>query len=72
MSLEQSLKYYRMMDGKSKDFIGLSKAVLRYMPLFLRLPERNKRMMVLLFIALQVLTLMEFVVRRELAENRRN
>jgi len=38
-----------------------------YLPLFLRLEERIKGLMMLLTIALQVLTLIEFVIERELA-----
>jgi transposase len=38
------------------------------LPLFLRIPERIKGLMLLLTIALQVLTMMEFVSRKELSK----
>ena len=69
MSLEQSLKYYRDEWTVERGFHRFKQGCLPVLPLFIRLPERIKGLMVLLFIALQVLTLMEFVVRRELAEN---
>ena len=70
MSLEQSLKYYRDEWTVERGFHRFKQGCLPVLPLFIRLPERIKGLMVLLFIALQVLTLMEFVVRRELAENK--
>ena len=69
MSLEQSLKYYRDEWTVERGFHRFKQGCLPVLPLFIRLPERIKGLMLLLFIALQVLTLMEFVVRRELAEN---
>jgi transposase len=69
MSLEQSLKYYRDEWTVERGFHRFKQGCLPVLPLFIRLPERIKGLMVLLFIALQVVTLMEFVVRRELAEN---
>ena len=39
------------------------------MPRYLRIPERIKGLMLLLTVALQVLTLMEFVSGRELSKN---
>ena len=68
MSLEQSLKYYRDEWTVERGFHRFKQGCLPVLPLFIRLPERIKGLMLLLFIALQVLTLMEFVVRRELAE----
>jgi transposase len=70
MSLEQSLKYYRDEWTVARGFHRFKQGCLPVLPLFIRLPERIKGLMLLLFIALQVLTLMEFVVRRELAENK--
>ena len=69
MLLEQSLKYYRDEWTVERGFHRFKQGCLPVLPLFIRLPERIKGLMLLLFIALQVLTLMEFVVRRELAEN---
>jgi len=69
MSLEQSLKYYRDEWTVERGFHRFKQGCLPVLPLFIRLPERIKGLMLLLFIALQVLTLMEFVVRRELAKN---
>ena len=39
------------------------------MPLFLRIDERIRGLMLLLTIALQAITLLEFVIRRELKKN---
>ena len=70
MSLEQSMKYYRDEWTVERGFHRFKQGCLPVLPLFIRLPERIKGLMLLLFIALQVVTLMEFVVRRELAKNK--
>jgi len=68
MSLEQSVKYYRDEWTVERGFHRLKRGCLPVLPLFIRIPERIKGLLLLLFIALQVLTLMEFVVRRELSK----
>jgi transposase len=68
MSLEQSVDYYRDEWTVERGFHRFKRGSLPVLPLFIRLEERIKGLLFLLFIALQVLTLMEFVVRRELAK----
>jgi transposase len=68
MSLQQSVRYYRdewRVEGGMHRF---KRGSLPALPLFLRISERIKGLMLLLTVALQVLTLMEFVIRRELAK----
>jgi transposase len=69
MTLEQSVQYYRGEWLIEHSFHRLKKGKLPIMPLFLRLDERIRGLMMLLSIALQVLTLLEFVIQRELAAN---
>jgi transposase len=67
MSLSQAIGYYRdefLVEHGMHRFKGGSLPVL---PLFLHLPERIRGLMLLLLIALQLLTLLEFVAQRELA-----
>jgi transposase len=67
MTLEQSVQYYRGEWLVEHSFHRFKRGKLPILPLFLRLDERIKGLMILLSIALQVLTLVEFVVQRELA-----
>jgi len=67
MTLEQSCQYYRDSLIVERSFHRFKGGSLPILPLFLRLEERIKGLMMLLTIALQVLTLIEFVVQRELA-----
>lgn len=69
MSLNQSTQYYRNEWLVERGFHRFKNGSLPALPLFLRLPNRIKGLMILLTIALQALTLIEFVARREL-ENR--
>ena len=67
MTLNQSTHYYRDEWLVERGFHRFKRGHIPALPLFLRLPERIKGLMLLLTFALQVLTLMEFVSRRELA-----
>lgn len=69
MTLEQSIQYYREEWLVERSFHRFKKGKLPVLPLFLRLDERIKGFMMLLSIALQVLTLVEFVIQRSLAAN---
>lgn len=68
MTLHQSTQYYRDEWLVERGFHRFKKGHIPALPLFLRLPKRIKGLMVLLTIALQVLTLMEFVSRKELSK----
>ena len=68
MTLNQSSQYYRDEWLVERGFHRFKRGHIPALPLFLRLPERIKGLMLLLTFALQVLTLMEFVSRRELAK----
>jgi len=68
MTLNQSTQYYRDEWLVERGFHRFKKGHIPALPLFLRLPERIKGLMLMLTIALQVLTLMEFVSRRELSK----
>lgn len=70
LSLEQSVDYYRDEWTVERGFHRFKRGSLPVLPLFIRIPERIKGLLFLLFIALQVLTLMEFVVRRELSKEK--
>lgn len=67
MSLTQSVRYYR--DGwlVEHGFHRFKNGSLPALPLALRLPERIRGLMLLLLVALQALTLLEFVARRSLS-----
>jgi transposase len=69
MTLNQSTQYYRDEWLVERGFHRLKKGHIPVLPLFLRLQKRIKGLMVMLTIALQALTLMEFVVRRELSKS---
>ena len=64
----ESTRYYRDEWLVERGFHRLKKGCIPALPLFLRLPKRIKGLMVMLTIALQALTLMEFVVRKELSK----
>jgi len=68
MSLNQSSEYYRDEYLVERGFHRLKKGCLPALPLFLRIDERIKGLMLILTIALQALTLLEFVIRRELTD----
>ena len=68
MSLQQSVRYYRDEWRVERGMHRFKRGSLPALPLFLRIPERIKGLMLLLTVALQVLTLMELVIRRELAK----
>jgi transposase len=67
MSLGQSVRYYREEWLVERGFHRFKQGSLPALPLHVRLPERIKGLMLLLTIALQAITLMEFVARRNLA-----
>lgn len=69
MSLNQSARYYRDEWQVERGFHRFKRGHIPALPLFLRIEERIKGLMLFLTIALQVLTLMEFVSRRELSKN---
>jgi transposase len=68
LSLNQSTRYYRNEWLVERGFHRFKRGSIPALPLFLRIPQRIKGLMMLLTIALQALTLIEFVARRELAE----
>lgn len=68
MTLNQSTQYYRDEWLVERGFHRFKRGHIPALPLFLRIPERIKGLMMLLTVALQVLTLMEFVSRSELAK----
>jgi transposase len=68
MTLNQSTHYYRDEWLVERGFHRFKRGHLPALPLFLRVPDRIKGLMLMLTIALQVLTLMEFVSRKELSK----
>jgi len=68
MTLQQSIRYYRDEWRVERGGHRLKKGSLPVLPLFLRIPERIKGLMLLMTIALQAITLIEFVIRRELQQ----
>ena len=68
LSLAQAMTYYRDEWLVERGFHRFKRGSLPALPLWVRLPERIRGLMLLLLIALQALTLVEFVARRELAE----
>jgi transposase len=66
MSLTQATLYYRDEWLVEHGFHRFKGGSLPTLPLFLRLPERIIGLMLLLLVALQALTLLEFVARRNL------
>lgn len=69
MSLTQAAIYYRDEWLVENGFHRFKGGSLPTLPLFLRLPERIIGLMLLLLLALQALTLLEFVARRNLQAN---
>lgn len=67
MSLEQAMAYYRDEWLVERGFHRFKRGSLPALPLWVRLPERIRGLMLLLLIALQALALLEFVAQRELA-----
>ena len=67
LSLEQSVRYYREEWRVERGFHRFKEGSLPALPLFLRVPQRIKGLMLLLSVALQAITLLEYVARRELA-----
>ena len=70
LSLNQALSYYRDQWEVEHDIQHWKKGSLPALPLFLRIETRIRGLMFLLTLALQALTLLEFVARRELAANK--
>jgi transposase len=71
MSLNQSVRYYREEWLVERGFHRFKQGSLPALPLCVRVPERIKGLMLLLTIALQAITLIEFVARRNLATTHR-
>ena len=69
LSLEQAMAYYRDEWLVEHGFHRFKKGSLPALPLFLRLDERIRGLMLLLMVALQALTLLEFVSQRQLKAN---
>jgi transposase len=69
LSLEQAMSYYRDEWLVEHGFHRFKKGGLPALPLFLRLDERIRGLMLLLMIALQALTLLEFVSQSQLKAN---
>lgn len=70
MSLNQAIAYYRDEFLVERGFHRFKHGSLPVLPLYVRLPERIRGLMLLLLMALQVLTLMEFVTQRTLAQRK--
>ncbi len=68
LSLEESVFYYRQQWQPERGFHLLKRGSLPALPIYFQDEQRIGGLMFLLTIALRVLTLMEFVVRRQLAE----
>ena len=69
LSLEQAMAYYRDEWLVERGFHRFKKGSLPALPLFLRLDERIRGLMLLLMVTLQALTLLEFVSQRQLKAN---
>lgn len=68
LSLTQAIAYYRDEYLVEHGMHRFKRGSLPVLPLFLQIPERIRGLMLLLLIALQVLTLLEFVAHQELAQ----
>jgi transposase len=68
LSLAQATVYYRDQWLNERCYHRFKRGSLPALPLFLHIPARIKGLMLLLLVALQALTLLEFVVQRELAQ----
>jgi transposase len=69
LTLEQAIHYYRDEWLVEHGFHRFKKGSLPALPLFLRLDERIRGLMLLLMVCLQALTLLEFVSHRKLKAN---
>lgn len=69
MSLAQGSQYYRDEYTVERGFHRFKRGSIPALPIFLNIDARIKGLMMLLTIALQVVTSMEFVARRELGRN---
>jgi transposase len=68
LTLGQAIAHHRGMWRNERGYHRFKKGSLPVLPLFVRLPERIVGLMLLLMIALQALTLLEFVAQQALAE----
>ena len=68
MTLLDSVRYYRDEWLVEHGFHRFKKGDLPVLPLYLHLPDRIRGLMLLLLLALQALTLIDFVAQRSLAE----
>ena len=66
MTLQNSIEYYRDEYTVERGFHRFKEGALPILPLFVRIDERIKGLVFILFMCLQVLTLIDFVARREL------
>lgn len=64
MSLTQASVYYRDQWLNERSYQRFKRGSLPVLPLFLRIPARIKGLMMLRLVALQALTLLEFVAQR--------
>jgi transposase len=67
LSLDEAITYYRDEWLVERGYHRFKAGSLPVLPLWIRLPERIRGLMILLLFALQALTLIDFVARRELA-----
>jgi len=67
LSLDQAITYYRDEWLVERGYHRFKRGSLPALPLWVRLPERIRGLMLLLLLALQALTLLEYVAHRELA-----
>lgn len=68
LSLRESVRYYRSEWLVERGFHRFKNGALPALPIYLQLPERIQGLMFLLTVALQALTLLEYVIRRALAK----
>ena len=70
LSPDQAITYYRDEWLVERGYHRFKQGSLPALPLWVRWPERIRGLMILLLIALQALTLLEFVAQRQLAKRR--
>jgi transposase len=68
MSLNDSVRYYRSEWLVERGSHRFKNGALPALPIYFQLPERIQGLMLLLTVALQTLTLFEYVIRRALAK----
>jgi transposase len=68
LSVQQASQFYRGQWTNEHGYHRFKKGSLPVLPLFIRIPDRIIGLMFLLMIALQALTLLDFVAQRELAD----